>query len=118
MKVLFIGGTGNISSAVSELAIQRGIELWHLNRGQSSDSPVPDGVQTLYADIRNPAAAADALKDREWDCVVNWITFTPDQAQEDIQLFRGRTKQYIFVSSASAYQTPPASPFITEETPL
>jgi len=118
MKVLFIGGTGNISSAVSELAVQKGTELWHLNRGRQTLFPVPAGVRTIHADIRNPAEAAAALKGHEWDCVVNWITFTPEQAQTDIDLFRGKTKQFIFISSASAYQTPPASPFITEETPL
>jgi nucleoside-diphosphate-sugar epimerase len=118
MKVLFIGGTGNISSAVSELAVQRGIELWHLNRGQQALFPLPAGVRTIHADIRNPVEAADALKGHEWDSVVNWITFTPEQAKIDIDLFRGKTKQFIFISSASAYQTPPDSPFITEETPL
>jgi nucleoside-diphosphate-sugar epimerase len=118
MKVLFIGGTGNISSAVTELAVKKGIELWHLNRGQAASFPVPAGVKTIHADIRNKAEVAAALKGHDWDCVVNWITFTPDQVQQDIDLFRGRTKQYIFISSASAYQTPPASPFITEETPL
>lgn len=118
MKVLFIGGTGNISSAVTDLALQQGIELWHLNRGQQSLFPLPAGVQTIHADIRDPKSAAKSLSDHEWDCVVNWITFTPEQAQADIDLFRGRTKQFIFISSASAYQTPPASPFITEETPL
>ena len=117
MKVLFIGGTGTISSAVTELAVQKGIELWHLNRGQASLFPVPNAVQTICADIRDPAAAK-TLADHDWDCVVNWITFTPEQAQADIELFRGKTKQYIFISSASAYQTPPATPFITEETPL
>jgi len=118
MKVLFIGGTGNISSAVTELAVQKGIELWHLNRGQSGSFPIPADVQTIHADIRNFVEAAKALAGHEWDCVVNWITFTPEQAQADIDLFRGKTKQYIFISSASAYQTPPATPFITEETPL
>lgn len=118
MKVLFIGGTGTISSAVTALAVDKGIELWHLNRGQSAPFPVPAAVQTIRADIRDPAAAAEALAGHEWDCVVNWITFTPEQAQTDIDLFRGKTGQYIFISSASAYQTPPASPFITEKTPL
>lgn len=118
MKVLFIGGSGNISSAVTELAVQRGIELWHLNRGQTALHPVPDSVQRICADIRDPARVAEMLRGHEWDCVVNWITFTPEQARADIDLFRGKTKQFIFISSASAYQTPPASPFITEETPL
>jgi nucleoside-diphosphate-sugar epimerase len=118
MNVLFIGGSGNISSAVTELAVEKGIELWHLNRGQSAMCPVPDGVQTIRGDIRDPAQVAAALRGHEWDCVVNWITFTPEQAAADIELFRGKTRQFIFISSASAYQTPPASPFITEETPL
>lgn len=118
MKVLFIGGTGTISSAVTELAVEKGIELWHLNRGQSAPFPVPDAVRTIHADMRDPAAAAEALRGHEWDCVVSWITYTPEQAQTDMDLFRGATGQYIFISSASAYQTPPASPFIAEETPL
>lgn len=118
MKVLFIGGTGNISSAASELAVQKGIELWHLNRGQKSLFPLSAGVQTIHADIRDPEAAAAALRGHEWDCVVNWITFTPEQAQTDIDLFRGKTKQFIFISSASVYQTPSASPIITEKTPI
>jgi len=118
MKVLFIGGTGNISSAVTELAVKKGIELWHLNRGQSALFPAPAGVQTIRADIRNPVEAAAVLKGHQWDCVVNWITFTPEQAQTDLDLFRGKTGQYIFISSASVYQKPPVSPFITEETPL
>ena len=118
MKVLFIGGTGTISSAVTELAAQKGIELWLLNRGQSAPFPVHSAVQTICADIRNLKDAAAALTGHKWDCVVSWITFTPEQAQADMDLFRGKTKQYIFISSASAYQTPPESPVITEETPL
>jgi len=118
MKVLFIGGTGTISSAVTALAVEKGVELWHLNRGQSAPFPVPAAVQTIRADIRNPEETAAALKEQQWDCVVNWITFTPEQAEAEIDLFRGKTGQYIFISSASAYQTPPASPVITEETPL
>lgn len=118
MKVLFIGGTGNISSAVTELAVKQGIEVWHLNRGKTQSFPSPAGVQNIYADIYNPPEAAAALKGHEWDCVVNWIAFSPAHAQGDIDLFRGKTKQYIFISSASAYQKPPSVPFITEETPL
>ncbi len=118
MKVLFIGGTGTISSASTALAVEKGVELWHLNRGQSAPFPVANAVQTIHADIRDPAAAAKALDGHEWDCVVSWVTFTPEQVQADIELFRGKTKQYIFISSASAYQTPPAAPVITEETPL
>lgn len=116
MRVLFIGGTGNISSAVSRLAISRGIELWHLNRGQRP-AAIP-GVHTLRADIKKPDEVAAALGQHRWDVVVNWIAFTPADIQRDIALFRGRTRQYIFISSASVYQKPPSTPFVTESTPL
>ncbi|MGB5048372.1 MAG: SDR family oxidoreductase [Caldilineaceae bacterium] len=117
MKVLFIGGTGKISSACSALAVERGIDLYFLNRGQT-DRPVPAGVKVLTGDIRNPESANAALGDHTFDAVVNWIVFTPDQIESDLALFRGRTGQYIFISSASAYQTPPAHLPVTESTPL
>ncbi len=118
MKVLFIGGSGNISSAVTDRALEQGMDVWHLNRGQTAMGPVPDDVQVLQADIRDVSAAAQVLQGHTWDCVVNWITFTPEQAQADVDLFRGKAKQFVFISSASVYETPPSSPFITEETPL
>lgn len=117
MKVLFIGGTGKISSACSALAVERGIDLYFLNRGQT-DRPVPAGVKVLTGDIRNPESARAALGDHTFDSVVNWIAFTPDQIESDLELFRGRTDQYVFISSASAYQTPPAHLPVTESTPL
>lgn len=117
MKVLFIGGTGKISSACSALAVERGVDLYFLNRGQT-DRPVPAGVTVLTGDIRNPESAKAALGDHHFDAVVNWIVFTPDQIESDLALFRGRTGQYVFISSASAYQTPPAHLPITESTPL
>lgn len=117
MKVLFIGGTGKISSACSTLAVERGIDLYFLNRGQT-DRPVPAGVTVLTGDIRNPESAKAALGDHKFDAVVNWIVFTPDQIESDLALFRGRTGQYVFISSASAYQTPPAHLPVTESTPL
>ena len=117
MKVLFIGGTGKISSACSALAVERGIDLYFLNRGQT-DRPVPPGVTVLTGDIRNPESARAALGDHHFDAVVNWIVFTPDQIETDLALFRGRTGQYVFISSASAYQTPPAHLPVTESTPL
>jgi nucleoside-diphosphate-sugar epimerase len=117
MKVLFIGGTGIISSACSELALQRGIELYLLNRGQGS-RPVPPGAKVLKGDIRNPDSAAMALGDLQFDAVVDWVVFTTGHVQADINLFRGRTRQYIFISSASAYQTPPRFLPVTESTPL
>lgn len=116
MKVLFIGGTGNISTASSCLAIEKGIELWHLNRGKSVCGV--HGVRNIECDVTNRAALETALKGKTWDCVVNWIGFDADDAQRDINLFRSRTKQYIYVSSASCYQLPQPSPIITESTPL
>lgn len=117
MKVLFIGGTGIISSACSDLAIERGIDLYLLNRGQSV-RPIPSGANVLHGDIRSPATAASALGDHTFDCVVDWIAFTPQQVLNDLELFRGRTRQYVFISSASAYQKPLSSLPITESTPL
>lgn len=117
MKVLFIGGTGLISEAVSKLAVERGLELYLFNRGQRN-ALVPEGAQVIQGDIRNKAEAAAALKDHEFDAVVNWIAFTPEHVQSDIELFAGKTKQYIYISSASAYQKPQQHYRITEDTPL
>jgi len=117
MKVLFIGGTGIISSACAQLAVERGIELYLLNRGLTR-RPVPDGAQILKGDIRDRNSVKSALGSRDFDVVVDWIAFTPEQVENDIELFRGRTQQYIFISSASAYQTPPAKLPVTESTPL
>ena len=117
MKVLFIGGTGIISSACSKLALERGIELYLLNRGQSV-RPVPEGARVLRGDVRELRSARAALGDLSFDVVVDWIAFTPDQLEGDLTLFRGRTRQFVFISSASAYQTPPASLPVTESTIL
>jgi nucleoside-diphosphate-sugar epimerase len=117
MKVLFIGGTGIISSACSLLALQRGIELYLLNRGQSV-RPVPQGAKVLHGDIRDPGSVRAALGDLQLDAVVDWVAFTSEHIETDLDLFRGRTGQYIFISSASAYQTPPAGLPVTESTVL
>jgi nucleoside-diphosphate-sugar epimerase len=117
MKVLFIGGTGIISSACSDLALQRGIELYLLNRGQSF-RPVPAGARVLSGDIRDPRSARAAIGDLTFDAVVDWVAFTPAHIQADLDLFRGRTAQYVFISSASAYQTPPTHLPVTESTLL
>ena len=116
MKVLFIGGTGIISSAVSKLAVERGIELYHFNRGKSHRKI--EGVKNITGNIRNVAETKEILKNYDFDVVVNWITFTPEQVQADIEIFRGITRQYIFISSASAYEKPISKLPITEETPL
>ncbi|MEZ4646790.1 MAG: SDR family oxidoreductase [Chloroflexota bacterium] len=118
MKVLFIGGTGTISSACSQLALERGIDLYLLNRGQTTKRPLPVGAHVLQGDIRDAAAARHALGEHTFDAVVDWIAFTPEHIEADLALFRGRTEQYIFISSASAYQTPPRSLPVTESTPL
>ncbi len=118
MKILFIGGTGIISSACSRLAIERGHELYLLNRGQTTKRPVPEGACVLHGDIRDHASARAALGDHKFDVVVNWIAFTIEHIETDLELFRGRTGQYVFISSASAYQTPPASVPVVESTPL
>ena len=117
MKVLFIGGTGIISSACSQLAAELGLELYLLNRGQSV-RPVPPGAKLLHADSRDRAALAAALEGHSFDAVVNWIAYTPEQIEADLLSFRGRTRQYVFISSASAYQTPPAQLPVLESTPL
>lgn len=113
MKALFIGGTGNISSACSQLALERGVELYLLNRGQSL-RPLPEGARVLNADIRDPNAVREALGSMRFDVVADFIAFTPQHIETDLQLFRGRTGQYLFISSASAYQTPPATLPVTE----
>lgn len=117
MKVLFIGGTGAISTACTELAAQRGFELYLLNRGKHAADP-PPGVQTIHGDIRQPAEVAKALEGHHFDVVVDWIAFTADHIEADIELFRDRCGQYIFISSASAYQKPVREHRITESTPL
>lgn len=117
MRVLFIGGTGVISSACSSLALQRGMDLYLLNRGKSI-RPIPAGARVLSADIGDLDAAREALAGLSFDAVVDWIAFTPDQVQRDVELFRGRTGQYIFISSTTVYHKPPTSLPITESTPL
>lgn len=115
MKILFIGGTGNISSAVSRLIIKMGYDLWHLSRGIH---PAIDGNQQINCDINNLPEAQRLLASHHWDVVVNWIAFSPKDLERDFLLFANRTKQYIFISSASAYQKSPQQTIITEVTPL
>ncbi len=117
MKVLFIGGSGNISTACTRLAVERGMELTLLRRGQRA-AIIPDSVDAIAADIADETAVARALGSRLFDAVVDWIAFTPDQVERDIRLFRDRTRQFIFISSASAYRRPVAHYLITESTPL
>src|SRR5512138_908661 len=116
MRVLFIGGTGIISTAVSRLAVSRGIDLWLCNRGAH---PVTiDGARHVRADINDGSAVSTALGDAHFDAVVDWIAFEPRHVERDMALFGERTKQYVFISSASAYEKPPRNAIVTESTPL
>jgi len=117
MKALFIGGTGLISSAVSRLAVERGIDLTLLNRGQRGEF-FPRGAKQIVADSRDRTAVRDALQGKSFDVVADWIAYKSEQAAADVELFSGRTGQYFFISSASAYQKPPTHWLITESTPL
>ncbi len=119
MKVLFIGGTGLISSACSQLAVDRGIELYILNRGRSQKYDAPAGATLLKGDIHGDRAAVQALlSEHYFDAVVDWIAFTPADIEADIALFTGKTRQFVFISSASVYQKPPNHYLVTEDTPL
>lgn len=117
MDVLFVGGTGIISSACVALAVRRGINVWVLNRG-TSPRPLPPGVTQLTADIRDPQSVERALGSLRFDSVCNFIAFVPEHVEADIQAFRHRTRQYIFISSASAYKKPVQHWPLTESTPL
>ncbi len=111
MKILMIGGTGNISFSVSRQLLEAGHELWLLNRsGSSRELP---GARLIQADINS----LDTL-DGYWDVVVNWIAFNEQDIRRDMNLFAGKTGQYVFISSASCYQNPGPTRWITEKTPL
>lgn len=116
MKVLFIGGTGTISSACSDLLIKNGFELYLLNRGQSF-RPIPVSAIQIKADINDQNQVSELIKKHYFDVVVDWIAYTPKDVQRDFQLFHSKTSQYIFISSASVYAKPPQIP-ITESHPV
>jgi len=119
MKLLTIGGTGNISAACVRRALARGHQVTLLNRGNRPPADFGiEGADTIAADIRDEAATAAALGDRRFDAVADFIAFTPAEIERGMRLFQGRTAQYLFISSASAYQKPLANPFVTESTPL
>lgn len=119
MKVLFIGGTGIISSGCAQLALERGIELFILNRGKSQNFDVPTGAIGLRGDMRtDPDGVAAQLRGMHFDAVVDWVAFTESHIEQDIRVFSGLTRQFVFISSASAYQKPPSHYLVTEDTPL
>jgi len=102
MKALFIGGTGTISMAITRLLAQDPEwEVYVLNRGTRT-TELPEGVRSITADIRSEKQAADALEGMRFDCVCDFIAYTPEEVKRDYRLFAGKTKQYIFISSASA----------------
>jgi nucleoside-diphosphate-sugar epimerase len=118
MRVLFIGGTGNISIAATRFGAEQGVELTLLNRGQR-EVALPEGVRQIHADIRDRESTAEALSsDEEFDVVVDWVTFVPEHVETDIALFGGKISHYLFISSATVYERP--SPFFptVEEAPL
>jgi nucleoside-diphosphate-sugar epimerase len=117
MKVLFIGGTGIISTACTALAAQRGMDVTLVTRGQKLAQQLPRGVRSLVADV-NDLALAQKLEGQSFDAVVDWIAYAPADIERDLKLFRGRTRQFVFISSTSAYQKPPAHYLLTEATPL
>ena len=117
MRVLFIGGTGNISTACARLALEAQMDLYILSRGNHRNKEL-EGASFLTADINKLADVKKALNGKVFDVVVNFIAYTPEEAERDIQLFSGKCGQYIFISSASAYQKPLSHHLITESTPL
>jgi nucleoside-diphosphate-sugar epimerase len=117
LRVLFLGGTGIISSACSWQAIESGLDLTVVNRGKTSTRPLPPQVRQITADLDDAAAFA-GVAGQDFDVVVDWLAFTPDQVRARTDALRGHVGQYVFISSASAYQTPPARLPITESTPL
>ncbi|RIX52150.1 NAD-dependent epimerase/dehydratase family protein [Paenibacillus nanensis] len=117
MKALFIGGTGTISSAITRQLVEQGCELYLLNRGTRSGN-LPAGVNLIQADINDEAQVAKLIEDHTFDVVADFIAFVPAQLERDYRLFKDKTKQFIFISSASAYQKPLSDYRINEGTPL
>jgi len=116
MKVLFIGGTGNISSACTNDALLEGHEIYHFNRGKSS--VLNPKIKAIIGDINNPSDLRQIEKYGPFDVVADFICYLPEQMKINIDFFKGKTAQYIFISTATVYQKPPSHYIITEETPL
>lgn len=117
MKILFIGGTGTISMAITKLLASQGHELYLLNRGSRNEG-LPEGIKFITTDINDEERTAALLEGMEFDCVGEFIGFVPEQLERDYRLFKDKTKQFIYISSASAYRKPMEGYVITEETPL
>ena len=117
MRILIIGGTGTISSAITRQLAASGHDLWLLNRGNRKNE-VPTGVKQIICDINDEAEVLRQIGDTMFDTVCEFIGFLPSQVERDIRLFKGRTRQYVYISSASAYNKPARSHIITEGTTL
>jgi len=117
MRILIIGGTGTISSAITRQLAASGHDLWLLNRGNRKNE-VPTGVKQIICDINDEAEVLRQIGDTMFDAVCEFIGFLPSQVKRDIRLFKGRTRQYVYISSASAYNKPARSHIITEGTTL
>lgn len=117
MRALFIGGTGIISSAITAQLAEQGCELYLLNRGNRNEA-LPEGVRVIQADINDEERVAKLIESMSFDVVADFIAFVPSQLERDYRLFKGKTKQFMFISSASAYQKPLSDYRVTESTPL
>jgi nucleoside-diphosphate-sugar epimerase len=118
LRVLYLGGTGVISTACVQQSLEARSDVYLLNRGTTSTRAVPPDAHVLIGDVRDRASVRKALGGREFDVVVNFLAFTPDHVRADVELFRDRIGQYVFISSASAYQTPPSRLPVVESMPL
>lgn len=117
MKILLIGGTGTISSAISKCLLEEGQELWLMNRGKRGNN-LFEGAHIIQADIQDEAYVESQIGNETFDVVADFIAFAPEHLERDYRLFHGRTKQFVFISSASAYQKPLSHFCVNEATPL
>lgn len=118
MKALFIGGTGTISMAISKLLLQKGWDLYLINRGNRNSAEGLEKAHFITVDINDEKAVAEKIKDMHFDTVCDFIGFVPSQLERDYRLFKGKTDQFMYISSASAYQKPVGNYIISEKTPL
>ena len=117
MKVLFIGGTGTLSTACVHRCLDLGMELFVLVRG-TRDQRIPPKARVIHGDIRGaPTHVRSLLAGHTWDCVVDWVAFEEEDVLRDVEFFEGRTKKFIFISSAAVYRKPLPTPPVTESTP-
>ncbi len=118
MKILFIGGTGTISMAISKLILQKGWDLYLINRGNRNNVAGLDGAHFITVDINDETAVAKKIEGMHFDVVCDFIGFVPSQLERDYRIFKGKVSQFMYISSASAYQKPVGNYIISEKTPL